>query len=405
MSDEVTDYQMSAWLMAAFVRGLSTAEMLELTDAMLHSGRVLEHRAVDVPKVDKHSTGGVGDKISICLAPLVAACGVAVPMVSGRGLGHTGGTLDKLEAIPGFNVRLSTRRFEQQVKRLGVAMIGQTPELAPADRKLYALRDVTGTVECIELIVASILSKKLAEGIDALVLDVKVGRGAFMKDSETATQLARALIRVGKRGKKRVRALLTDMNVPLGLSIGNALETCEALEVLHGIGPQDVRDLTFELGVEMLLSAGHSARRADALAALEKALSSGAALELMARMVRAQGGDSRCVERPELLPRARSPVPVKASKSGVVSDIDPYSLAMVALSLGAGRTRVDQAVDPKAGIRLSVRPGDRVHKGDILCELHAARPSQAQAEVDKARRAFGIGSRHRPTPLVLARLR
>jgi len=263
---EVADYQMSAWLMAAFTRGLSVEETLALTDAMLHSGRVLRLESVRAPKVDKHSTGGVGDKISVCLAPAVAACGVAVPMVSGRGLGHTGGTLDKLEAIPGFRTRLDAAEFERIVREVGVCMIGQTDEIAPADRLLYSLRDVTGTVESIPLIVASILSKKLAEGIDGLVLDVKAGCGAFMKTVPAARKLARALVSVGRRSGKRVTALITDMSTPTGRMIGNALEVREAIDVLRGEGPLDTVRLTVELGAEMLRVAGveRSAARARA---------------------------------------------------------------------------------------------------------------------------------------------
>jgi len=252
-SGAVADYQMSAWLMAVFARGMSDGETVALTNAMLHSGKVLRLPSVKAVKVDKHSTGGVGDKISLCLAPLVAACGVAVPMISGRGLGHTGGTLDKLEAIPGYRVQLTPRRFERIVREVGVSMIGQSAELAPADRRIYALRDVTATVECIPLIVASILSKKLAEGIDGLVLDVKVGRGAFMKDLKSARALAQALVRVGTRAGKRVVALLTAMDSPIGRAIGNGLETREAIEILQNAGPADTRELTLTLGAEMLL--------------------------------------------------------------------------------------------------------------------------------------------------------
>ncbi len=256
MSGELADYQMTAWLMAVFFRGLDEVETTALTDAMLRSGRVLDLSTIPGVKVDKHSTGGVGDKVSICLAPLVAACGVPVPMVSGRGLGHTGGTLDKLEAIPGFRTQLPAADFVRIVRDVGCCMIGQTAEVAPADKRIYALRDVTATVECIPLIVASILSKKLAEGIDALVLDVKTGRGAFMKDEEHARALALALVRVATRAGKKAVALLTDMEAPLGCAVGNALETREALDVLAGGGPADVVECTLRLGEEMLLAGG-----------------------------------------------------------------------------------------------------------------------------------------------------
>nr|MDQ2647435.1 thymidine phosphorylase [Myxococcota bacterium] len=275
----VTDYQMSAFLMATFFRGMADRETVALLEAMLHSGKVLKLASVRAPKIDKHSTGGVGDKISLCLAPLVAAAGLAVPMISGRGLGHTGGTLDKLEAIPGYRVGLSPARFERVVRDVGVSLIGQTRELAPADRRIYALRDVTGTVESIPLIVASILSKKLAAGLDGLVLDVKVGRGAFMPDPKRARALARALVRVGKAAGLKTVALLTDMSTPLGLTIGNALETREAIEILNDGGPADVRELTLELGTEMLLVGGLEASRGAARKALERALADGSALE------------------------------------------------------------------------------------------------------------------------------
>lgn len=400
----VAEYQMSAWLMAAFLNGLDTDETVTLTRAMLESGRVLRHRGVSKPKVDKHSTGGVGDKISICLAPLVAAAGVAVPMISGRGLGHTGGTLDKLEAIPGFSITMSSRRFEQQVQKLGVAMIGQTDDLAPADRKIYALRDVTATVESVPLIVASILSKKLAEGIDALVLDVKVGRGAFMKDLASARELARALMRVGRGAGLRVRALLTQMDAPIGLCIGNALETREALELLHGVAPDDTRELTLRLGAEMLVAAGVEKSPGQARAKLESVLASGTALELMAKMVHAQGGDARTVLDPSRLPRARRPVAVTSHRAGRVNDIDALELGLCSVRLGAGRLRAEDPVDAKAGIELEATLGTEVRVGDILCWLHASREARARALSGRVRRAFRLGGPTHRTPLVIERL-
>src|SRR4051812_766741 len=286
---------MTAWLMAVFFRGMDDAETVALTRAMLHSGDEIDLGAVPGVKVDKHSTGGVGDKVSICLAPLVAACGVPVPMVSGRGLGHTGGTLDKLEAIPGFSVTLDAEAFRRIVGEVGCCMIGQTDRIAPADKRIYALRDVTATVESIPLIVASILSKKLAEGIDALVLDVKVGRGAFMKTEADARSLAEALVRVGTAAGKKVVALLTDMSAPLGRTVGNALETREAIDVLHGKGPADLVECTMALGAEMLRAGGVAATEAEARAKMKSALASGKAAEVMERMIAAQGGDARVV--------------------------------------------------------------------------------------------------------------
>ncbi len=405
VAGDVADYQMSAWLMAAFLRGLGDGETVALTDAMLHSGDVLQLKSVKAPRVDKHSTGGVGDKISICLAPLVAACGVAVPMISGRGLGHTGGTLDKLEAIPGYSVNLDAKRFEKVVRDVGTSMIGQTDRLAPADRRIYALRDVTGTVECIPLIVASILSKKLAEGIEGLVLDVKVGRGAFMKDIESARELARTLVRVGRRAGKKVVALLTDMSAPIGLTIGNALETREAIDVLRGEGPADTLELTLALGAEMLVLGGVAKRTAEARKQLQQAIKSGAGLERMIAMVEAQGGDPRAVEDTTRLPRAPHRVAVDAPKTGYVAAADALDLGLASVALGAGRTRADQDVDPAVGIELSAKPGDRVEKGQPLCWLHVRSKRGTAAVAERAQRAFSIG-RARPaaTPLVIERI-
>ncbi len=405
VAGRVTDYQMSAWLMAALLVGLDDAETAALTEAMLRSGKILRLASVRQCKVDKHSTGGVGDKISICLAPLVAACGVAVPMISGRGLGHTGGTLDKLEAIPGYDTRLDARRFERVVREVGASIIGQTAELAPADRRIYALRDVTGTVESIPLIVASILSKKLAAGLDGLVLDVKVGRGAFMSDLASARALARALVRVGRAAGKQVVALLTDMSAPIGRTIGNALETREAIEVLRGEGPPDTVALTLALGAEMLLLGGVEARRGAARRRLARALASGAGLERLARMIAAQGGDPRVTDEPSRLPRAPARVPVPAPASGVVTAIDPRELALVALALGAGRTRADQAVDPRVGVELAVARGGRVERGEPLAFLHVARREQARAEAARVTAAFTLGARAPAVPaLVLGRV-
>src|SRR5580704_11975475 len=295
MTGELADYQLAAWLMAVFFRGLTDAETVALTDAMLRSGQVLDLSRIPGVKVDKHSTGGVGDKVSICLAPLVAACGVPVPMVCGRGLGHTGGTVDKLEAIAGFRAQLDASAFASIVERVGCCMIGQTSEIAPADKRMYALRDVTATVECIPLIVASILSKKLAEGIDGLVLDVKVGRGAFRKDERAARALARSLVRGRALAGKRVVALLTDMESPLGAAVGNAIETREALDVLAGGGPADLVECTMRLGAEMLVLGGRATSEAEARARLAAAIASGEAARTAERMIQAQGGDPRVV--------------------------------------------------------------------------------------------------------------
>ena len=401
----VAEYQMSAWLMAVFARGMTDRETVALTEAMLHSGKVLRLPSVRSLKVDKHSTGGVGDKISICLAPLVAACGVAVPMISGRGLGHTGGTLDKLQAIPGYQVELSPARFERVVREVGTSMIGQSAELAPADRRIYALRDVTATVECIPLIVASILSKKLAEGIDGLVLDVKVGQGAFMKELKSARALARALVRVGTAAGKRVVALLTAMDAPIGRTIGNGLETREAVEVLQNAGPADTRELTLTLGTEMLLLGKAERTPKRARARLERALADGSAFERFLRMVKAHGGDVRAVEHPERLANSKAKFEVLAPRAGYVTACDAYQLGLVGIALGAGRTRADQAIDPSAGIELCAVQGDRVSRGQPLAIIHARSRSLAKSEAARVVKTFRIeNTKPRAQRIVLERI-
>lgn len=396
MNGSVADYQMSALAMAIYFQGMDFNETVAMTLAMRDSGNVLSLEDLRAPKVDKHSTGGVGDKVSICLAPIVAACGVVVPMMSGRGLGHTGGTLDKLEAIPGFRVDLSIREFRAQLRKIGCALIGQTADLAPADKRLYALRDVTGTVESIPLITSSILSKKLAEGIDALVLDVKVGRGAFMKTESDARELARSLVRVGTLAGKRVSALLTDMNSPIGYTIGNALETSEALEILHGEGPDDLRELTYELGIEMLRSAGISKTRAQARQRIERAVNDGSAIEKMRQIVEAQGGDPSVVDAPAQLDTARHRSTVRAATNGYISVIDPLELGYAAMGLGAGRSRAEDAVDPGAGIRLKVQLGDRVQVGDALATLYTSERALLRPGAARVAPAIRIGKRRPP---------
>jgi pyrimidine-nucleoside phosphorylase len=402
MANEVTDYQMSAWLMAARLNGLDRSETLALTNAMLHSGKVLNLKTVRAPRIDKHSTGGVGDKISLCLAPLVACCGVRVPMISGRGLGHTGGTLDKLEAIPKYNTALTAKAFEGVLRKVGASIIGQTSEIAPADRRIYALRDVTGTVESIPLITASILSKKLAEGIDGLVFDVKVGSGAFMANLEDARALAKSLVSVSKRSGKSAMALLTDMDVPLGKMIGNSLETEEAIEILKGRGPADSRELTLRLGTEMV-QLGNAARSpAEARSKLERALDDGTALQRFVEMVRAHGGDPRCIEKTSLLPHTAHRIPVLAAKSGWVARCEPKALAWVALELGAGRLRAEQSVDHAVGIELAVQWGEHVERNEPLVFLHVRKPGDANRFGERVRAAFGLArSRPKARKLVL----
>jgi pyrimidine-nucleoside phosphorylase len=404
LEGRVADYQVSAWLMASLLSGLDEGETQALTRVMLESGERLRFRSVRAPKIDKHSTGGVGDKITLCLAPLVAACGIATPMIAGRGLGHTGGTLDKLEAIPGYRVRLDARRFESVLRTVGASVIGQSAAIAPLDRRLYALRDVTGTVESIPLIVASILSKKLATGSDGLVLDVKAGRGAFMRDLGSARKLARALVRTARGAGLPTNALITDMSEPIGLTIGNALEVREAIDVLHDRGPADTRELTLALGAEMLVLGGRAKTRASARALLERALADGSAFERFLRMVRAHGGDVRTVENPKRLPRARVRRALRAKRSGVLVSADPLELGLVAVALGAGRLLADDAVDPGAGIELCQAVGERVERGEPLAFLSAASRTLVEAQAKRAERAFRIGNAARRRKLVLERI-
>jgi pyrimidine-nucleoside phosphorylase/thymidine phosphorylase len=399
---EIPDYQMAAFCMAVYFRGMDDGEVGALTRAMLDSGDVLDLSAIPGRKVDKHSTGGVGDKISLPLAPLVAACGVKVPMVSGRGLGHTGGTLDKLESIPGFRVDLSVERFRAQVAELGCCLIGQTDRIAPADKRLYALRDVTATVESIPLIAGSIMSKKLAEGIDGLVLDVKVGGGAFMKSLPDARRLAATLAAIGRGMGKRVTVLLTDMSQPLGRAVGNALEVAESLEVLRGGGPADVRALTVELGAEMLLLGERAVSLADARSAIEGAIADGRGLATFRRIVEAQGGDPRAVDDPGRLPRSTALRDVPAPAAGVVQAIDAEVLGLVAMALGAGRARVEDRIDPAAGLVLHKKIGDRVDRGEPLCTLHGGRGGEALERVAaRAAAAWRIGTGAADAPTLI----
>ncbi len=399
---DLPDYQMAAFCMAVFFRGMDGREMTALTLAMLHSGEVLDLGQVPGVKVDKHSTGGVGDKVSLALAPMVAAAGVPVPMISGRGLGHTGGTLDKLESIPGFRVDLSTERFTELVRTIGCGLIGQTREIAPADRKLYALRDVTATVESVPLIAASILSKKLAEGIDALVLDVKVGRGAFMKTRKDARILADALCRIGKRAGKKVVAVLTAMDQPLGCAVGNALEAAEAFDVLRGGGPADLVEVTYELGAHMLVL-GKAARTLPAARArLREVVASGAALAKMRAIVAAQGGDPAAVDDSSRLPAAPERTVVRAPRAGWVTAIDAEEIGLSAMGLGAGRDRADANVDPAVGVVLGKKVGDRVGKGEALAIVHHRGGEAAKRAGARVLGAFTLGGKRPPArPLVL----
>jgi pyrimidine-nucleoside phosphorylase len=367
---DVPDYQMSAWLMAVVLRGMSRPEIAALTEAMLHSGQVLDFSGLAGRKVDKHSTGGVGDKTSLIIAPIVAAGGLKVPMISGRGLGHSGGTLDKLESIPGFNVNLSLVEFRRVLETCGCALIGQTAEIAPADKKIYALRDVTGTVESPALICASIMSKKLAEGIDALVLDVKTGSGAFMKKIEDAVNLAELLVETGKRMGKNVVALLTDMNQPLGRTAGNSMEVAESIDVLAGGGPADLRELCLELAAWMFLL-GERVKTLDEGKKLSADLiASGQAREKFREIVGLQGGDVGVIDDPHRLAHARQTLEVKSPAAGYIGAIQCEQLGVAAVVLGGGRERKEDKIDPAVGLEFHKRIGDAVERGEPLCTLH-----------------------------------
>jgi pyrimidine-nucleoside phosphorylase len=388
------DYQSSALLMAVYLNGMTDGERHDLTQAMLHSGEVLNFSDIPLPKVDKHSTGGVGDKTSLILAPLAAACGVCVPMISGRGLGHTGGTLDKLEAIPGFRVNLSLEEFRTLLERIGFAMIGQTRELAPADKKIYALRDATSTVETIPLIVASIMSKKLAAGLDALVLDVKTGTGAFMREEWRARELASALVATGNSCNVRTEALITDMNQPLGAAVGNALETKECIEILRGEqsrGTEPVLELSIELAARMVALAGVESSLDTARSAVTRALDSGAALELFRRNVEEQGGDPRVCDDPaRLLPLTLRSVKVESRQDGFVTGVDASEVGRAVAIVGGGRTHMSDSIDPAVGFISEVKIGDRVSKGDALGTLYFHDEERGQAASAMIRMSYSV---------------
>ncbi|MEI8351087.1 MAG: thymidine phosphorylase [bacterium] len=398
---DIPDYQMAAFAMAVFFRGMTPEETVSLTRAMMNSGDCVDTSGLRLPKIDKHSTGGIGDKISIPLAPLVASCGVAVPMISGRGLGITGGTLDKLESIPGYRTALSIREFLAVLQACGCSMIGQTDRIVPADRKLYALRDVTATVPSIPLIVSSIMSKKLAEGIDGLVLDIKCGRGAFMKTREDARALAGRLVQVGRAMGKRVTALMTAMDQPLGRTVGNALEMGEAIDILRGEGPEDTTELTLRLGAEMLVLAGVVPVAGEALPLLRRKLDSGAALATFKTMVGLHGGRIEVIDNPGLFPVAPVRHAVSAPRAGTVLAVDAETIGRISLLLGAGRTKTTDRVDPAAGVSGLVKVGERVEAGTPLATLHCASQDRMEAALPLAGGAFVIGDQDaRVSPLV-----
>ncbi|MBV9957887.1 MAG: thymidine phosphorylase [Acidobacteria bacterium] len=394
------DYQSSALLMAIFFQGMNEREQSALTQEMLHSGEILDFSEVEKPKADKHSTGGVGDKTSLIIAPLAAACGLCVPMISGRGLGHTGGTLDKLEAIPGYRVHLSLTEFRAILKRVGFAMMGQTADIAPADKRLYALRDATATVEAIPLIVASIMSKKMAAGLDALVLDVKTGSGAFMREEERARELARALVATGNSCGVRTEALITDMNQPLGRAVGNALEVHECLALMRGEadeGARPVLDLSLELTARMLTSAGLEDDLEAARARVRRALDSGAALECFQRNVAEQGGDAQlCDEPAHLLEANLLEERVVAPRAGFVIKVEAAEIGNAVAAIGGGRARITDQIDPAVGFLCEARPGDEVEAGDVLGLLYCRDEAQAAEAGARIRAAYTIADEPPP---------
>jgi pyrimidine-nucleoside phosphorylase/thymidine phosphorylase len=404
-SGEVADYQWSALLMAIVWRGMTPPETAALTDAMMRSGSVVDLSSIPGPKVDKHSTGGVGDKTSLILAPIAAAAGVLVPMVSGRGLGHTGGTLDKLEAIPGFRVDLDLDRYRAVLNACGLVLIGQTAEIAPADKRLYALRDATATVESIPLISASIMSKKLAEGIDGLVLDVKTGDGAFMERLDDARTLAGSMCAIGRDLGKQMRALITRMDQPLGLAAGNAVEVAECVECLRGGGPSDLVELSLELAAEMVLMAGLASDLDAAREVCRRTIADGSALERFRRVVEAQGGDPRAVDDPARLPQPRETVPLLAPRGGFVTGVRARPIGHATMLLGAGRARVDSTIDPAVGVILHKKVGDPVETNEPLCTVLVNDRATLSAALDAISRAYTIGDdATTPPPLIIERL-
>ena len=391
----IADYQISALLMAIFLNGMNETEQAQLTQAMLHSGSTLDFSSIQKPKADKHSTGGVGDKTSLLIAPMVAACGVCVPMISGRGLGHTGGTLDKLESIPGYRVDLSATEFERVLIDVGYAMSGQTAELAPADKKMYALRDATATVEAIPLIVASIISKKGAAGLDAMVIDVKVGSGAFMREEEQARALAHALVKTGNSCGIRTRALLTDMNQPLGQAVGNSLEVKECVELLRGEAherAQPVLDLSVELSAHMLVLSHVDKDIESARTRLRNIVASGAALECFRRNVKAQGGDPRVCDDPaHILPLVAQSFRVESARSGFITKVNTAEIGHAIASIGGGRVRIDDTIDPSVGFIAGVRIGDQVSNDVPLGTIYCSDESKANEAATCIQAAYEVG--------------
>lgn len=399
----VTDYQMSAFLMAVYYRGMDSEETMHLTELMLHSGEVIDLSHIPGIKVDKHSTGGVGDKVSLILAPLVAACGVLVPMISGRGLGHTGGTLDKLESIPSFRTNLSIDEYIQILGEIGIVMIGQTNSIVPADKKMYALRDVTATVESIPLIAGSIMSKKLAEGIDALVLDVKTGRGAFMKDYDQAVELAQTLVRIGNDFGKKTVGFITNMNQPLGHAIGNWMEVVESVQCLHGEDIRDLMEVTYVLAGAMVMLGGKANTIDEGLNLCKETIRNGKAYKKFLELVQRQGGDISYIENLEKYSYPEYSFEIKSSRDGYVTSIDAFEIGMAALELGAGRVKVNDAIDPKAGIVLKKKIGYSVQMGEPLAVLYTDSEEKLSSAKDRCLRAFTTGAKKvQSPPLILS---
>lgn len=389
-ADEIPDYQVSAFLMASFLNGLNESESAALTEAMLHSGEIVDLSHVSGKKVDKHSTGGVGDKLSLILAPIVAAAGVPVPMISGRGLGHTGGTLDKLESIPGFSVDMDLARYKEIIGKHDLVLAGQTAEIAPADKRLYALRDVTATVESIPLIAGSIMSKKLAEGIDALVLDVKAGSGAFMKTTEDAIKLGEALVGIGTQFGKETIAYVTNMNQPLGFKIGNWLEVEECIDAMHGNGPDDIMEITYLLSGTMIYLGGKAKTVKEGIDISKEMIETGAAFQKWLDIVEEQGGDVEMIKSPGKYPKAEYEFEIKSDKDGFVSEMDSFDIGMASVELGAGREKKEDDVDPQAGIVLKKKIGDKIAKGETILTGFTNKPSAIEAASDQLFRAVTI---------------
>ena len=387
---DIPDYQVAAWLMAIYIRGLGERELAELTEIMLDSGDRIPLDGVDGKKIDKHSTGGVGDKISFIVAPLLAACGVRVPMLSGRGLGHTGGTLDKLEAIPGMNVFLEAARFREVLAATGMVICGQTENIVPADKKLYALRDTTATVSCIPLIASSIMSKKLALGSDGIVLDVKTGSGAFMKDEKDSIRLCQTMVAIGEKTGRPTLGIISSMDQPLGRAVGNSLEISESIEALKGKGPEDIMQVTYALGFCMLKAAGKEMGYKQAVETFREAIASGRALEVFRRFIAAQGGDPRVCDDDSLLPAAREKTEFNAPASGYIARIDSFSVGMAAIDTGAGRRKKEDAIAYGSGFIFHANVGDRVEKGQLLVTIHSDRPEKTPAVLQRLGEAIRI---------------